>query len=86
MVLRMKSSGYKVGGCPGSIPGWFNTRLGHLKKEKSIDLIYVLYITYIYYIYSINFICIFYILNITYICRVKSVCYINRNSVKTYIG
>ena len=28
MVLRLTSSGYKLRGCPGSIPGWV------LKKEK----------------------------------------------------
>ena len=54
MVLRITSSGYKVRGCPGSIPGWV------LKKEKSMHNIYVLYILYVinivyilyaYYIY-----------------------------------
>ena len=29
---------------------WFNTRLGHLKKEKSTHLIYVIYILYVIYI------------------------------------
>ena len=44
MVLRMTSSGYKVRGYPGSLPGWV------LKIEKSIRLIYVLYILYVIYI------------------------------------
>ena len=44
MVLRMTSSGYKVRGCPGSIPGLV------LKKEKSIQLLYVLYFLYVIYI------------------------------------
>ena len=41
---------------------WFETRLGHLKKEKSIHLIYVLhilytiYIVYILYVYYISYI------------------------------
>ena len=57
MVLRMTSSGYKVRGCPGSIPCWV------LKKEnKSIHLIYelymlyVIYIVYILYAYYISYI------------------------------
>ena len=29
---------------------WFDTRLGHLEKEKSIHSIYVLYILYLIYI------------------------------------
>ena len=77
MVLRMTSSGYKVRGCPGSIPGWV------LKKEKA-------YILYMYYIsicniYCIYILCILYILYISYICRVKREWYINRNSFTTYI-
>ena len=36
MVLRMTSSGYKVQGCPGSIPGWV------FKKEKKKKA-YILY-------------------------------------------
>ena len=44
MVLRITYSGYKIGGCRGSIPGLV------LKKEKSIDNIHVLYILYIIYI------------------------------------
>ena len=43
-VLRMTRSGYKVRGCPGSIPGWV------LKKEKSIHLIFLLYILHVVYI------------------------------------
>ena len=35
---------------------WFNTRLGHLKKEKSMHLIYVLYL--ICNIYCTYLICI----------------------------
>ena len=63
----------------------FNIRLGHLKKENSIQLIYVLHIIYIYYIYGIYLICILYIFYSTYICSVKSVYYINRPSFTTYI-
>ena len=57
MVLRMTSSGYKVRGCPSSIPGWV---LKKEIKEKSTHLINVLYILYVinivyilyaYYIY-----------------------------------
>ena len=43
-MLRMTSSGYKVRGCPGSIPGWV------MKKIKSIHNIYILYILYVIYI------------------------------------
>ena len=46
MVLRMTSSGYKVRGCPSSIPGW----VVKVKKEKRKQLIYVLYILYVIYI------------------------------------
>ena len=38
---------------------WFNTRLGHLKKERSIHLIYVLYI--LYTIYIVNNLYLYYI-------------------------
>ena len=48
MVLRMTSSGYKVRGCPSSIPGWV---LKKEIKEKSTHLINVLYILYVIYIY-----------------------------------
>ena len=44
MVLRITLSGYKVRGCPGSIPGWV------LKKEKNMHNIFVLYILYVIYI------------------------------------
>ena len=44
MVLRMISSGYKVRGCPRSIPSCV------LKREESIYPIYVLYILYVIYI------------------------------------
>ena len=47
MVLRMTSSGYKVRGCPGSIPGRV------LKKEKDTYILYVLYILYVIYIANI---------------------------------
>ena len=43
-MLRITSSGYKVRGCPDSIPGWV------LKKEKSRHNVYVLYILYVIYI------------------------------------
>ena len=42
---------------------WFDTGLGHLKKEK-IDILYMFYISYILCIYTIYLICI---LNISYI-------------------
>ena len=41
---------------------WFNTRLGDLKKEKSINLVYVLYVLCIIYILFVYY--IFYILHI----------------------
>ena len=56
MVLRIASSGNKVRGCPGSIPG----RVLKIGK-KSIHNIYVLYILYICNIYCIYLICILYI-------------------------
>ena len=78
MVLRMTSSGYKVLGCSGSIPGWV------LKKEKKhTSNIYIIYL--ICNIYCIYLICILYILYIAYICRVKSEWYINSTSFTTYI-
>ena len=51
----MTSSGYKVRGCPGSIPGWV------LKKEKThliyvLYVLYVIYIVYILYAYYISYI------------------------------
>ena len=59
IVLRMTSSGYKVRGCPSSIPGWV------LKKEKSQQLIYVLYILYeMYIVYILYAYYISYILHI----------------------
>ena len=58
MVLRVTSSGYKVRGCPGSIPGWV------MKKEKSIHNIYVLYILYVIYIVYILYAYYIYILHI----------------------
>ena len=54
MVLLMTSSGYKVRGCPGSIPGWV------LKKEKKhtsyICIIYLICNIYILYAYYISYI------------------------------
>ena len=62
MVLRMTSYGYKVRGCPGSIPGLI---LKKEKKEKSTHLIYVLYILYVIYIVYILYACyISYILHL----------------------
>ena len=78
MVLRKTSSGYKVRGCPSSIPGWV------LKKKKSHQLICIVYL--ICNIYCIYLICILYILYIAYICRVKSEWYIKRTSFTRYIG
>ena len=78
MLLQMTSSGYKVRGFPGSIPGWV------LKKEKSIHLIYVLYILCVIYIVYILYAYYIYIY-IAYILRVKSEWYIKRTSFTTYI-
>ena len=64
MVLRMTLSGYKVRGCPDSIPVWV------LKKENK-DTSYICIIYLICNIYCIFLICIVYILYIAYICRVK---------------
>ena len=56
MVLRMISSGYKVRGCLGSIPGWI------LKKEKGKKhTSYICIIHLICNIYFIYLICILYI-------------------------
>ena len=60
MVLRMTSSGYKVRGCPGSIPGWV------LKKEKSTNLIYIYYIPYMLYILYISNMNIIYLIYCIY--------------------
>ena len=68
-----------VRGCPHSILSWV------LKKEKSIDNIYVLYILYVIYIAYILYAYYIYIY-IAYIDRVKSELYINRTSVTKYIG
>ena len=78
MVLRLTSSGYKLRGCPGSIPGWV------LKKEKK-HTSYICMIYLICNIYCIYLICILYILYIAYIYMVKSEWYINRTSFTTYI-
>ena len=78
MMLRLTSSGYKLRGCPGSIPGWV------LKKEKK-HTFYICIIYLICNIYCIYLICILYILYIAYICRVKSEWFIYRTSFKTYI-
>ena len=58
---------------------WFDTRLGHLIKDKS-------YVCIIYLIYNIYLLCILYNLYITYICKFKSVCYINRTSLTSCTG
>ena len=80
MVLQMTSSGYKVRGCPSSIPGWV------LKKEKrKKQTTYICIIYLICKIYCIYIICILYIFYIAYICRGKSDWYINRTSFTTYI-
>ena len=78
MVLRLTSSGYKLRGCPGSIPGWV------LKKEKKLTS-YICIIYLICNIYCIYLICILYILYIAYIYIVKSEWHINRTSFTTYI-
>ena len=81
MVLRITSSGNKVRGCPGSIPGRV------LKIGKKACIIYMYYISYIYAIYIVYILYAFYIyIYIAYICRVKSVWYINRTSFTSYIG
>ena len=51
---------------------WFDTRLGHLKKEK-IYIFYMFYISYILYIYYISYMYIIYLIYYIYICKVKSV-------------
>ena len=51
---------------------WFETRLGHLKKEE-VYILYMFYIPHILYMYIIYLKCILYILYITYIYKVKSV-------------
>ena len=42
----------------GTRMSWFDTRMGHLKKEKSIHLICLLYILYIAYIYVRSKVCV----------------------------
>ena len=54
MVSRITSTGYKVRGCPGSIPG------SVLKKENK-QTTYICIIYLICNIYCIYFICILYI-------------------------
>ena len=54
----------------------FNIRLGHLKKEKSIQRIYVLYIIYIYIIYMVFNLYVYYISFILHIYVVSKVCII----------
>ena len=49
---------------------WFNTRMGHLKKEKK-HTSYICIIYLICNIYCIYLMCILYILYIAYICGVK---------------
>ena len=46
---------------------WFNSRLGHFKKEKSIHLIFVLYIIYIYILYLVIILYAYYISYILHI-------------------
>ena len=53
---------------------WFDTRLGHLKKEKRIYLIYVLYI--LYTIYIVYFLYVYYISYILHIYIRSKVCVI----------
>ena len=81
MVLRMTSSGYKVRGCPSSIPGWVMEN--EEKKKKKTTYLSIIYL--ICNLHCIYLICILYILYIAYICRVKSEWYKNRTSFKTYI-
>ena len=52
---------------------WFDTRLGHLKKEKRLHLIYVLYI--LYTIYSVYILYVYYISYILHI-HVRSKVYV----------
>ena len=40
--VTMTYSGYRVGGCPGSIPGWITS--------KKVYFLYMCYISYILYI------------------------------------
>ena len=63
MVLQMTSSGYKVRGCPGSIPGWVLKK--EKKKKKHTSYICIIYL--ICNIYCIYLICILYILYAYYI-------------------
>ena len=81
MVLRMTSSGYKVRGCPSSIPGWVMEK----EKKKKAYILYMYYISFMIHIFYIYLICILYILYIAYIGRVKSEWYINRTTFTTYI-
>ena len=74
----MTSCGYKVPGCPGTIPG-------RVQKKGKKHTSYICIIYLICNIYCIYLICIFFILYIPYICRVKSEWYINRTSFTTYI-
>ena len=50
----------------GTMMPWNDTKLGHLKKEKNVHLIYVLYILYLIYIY-IYIVYILYLHEIPYI-------------------
>ena len=62
MVLRITSSGYKVRGCAGSIPG------GVLKEEKNMHNIFVLYI--LYGIYTVYILYAYYIYIYIYILHI----------------
>ena len=65
MVLRMTSSGYKVLGCHGSIPGWV---LKNQKEKKHTSYICIIYL--ICNIYCIYLICILYIYIYIYILHI----------------
>ena len=69
MVLQMTSSGYKVRGCPGSIPG-----RAFEKRKKHTSYIYILYILYVIYIvYTLYAYYIFYILHIYVESKVRGI-------------
>ena len=46
-MFRMTSSGYKVRGCPSSIPGWVLKKAK--KKENNLYMYYISYVIYIVY-------------------------------------
>ena len=55
---------YDIIGIQGTRMSWFQSQLGHLKKEKRIHLIYDLYILYLINIYIVY---ILYVHEIPYI-------------------